>query len=158
MILFDLLKPSWTSMKLHEPCWAFLDILNSLKPSCTFVGPSWIFLKPHEPFWTFLNLTAYLTSKLTAYSIAYSIDNSIANRKKWGTHGWTDLLFEFSVGAKNKRKHLTVKIKDSLAKSKHACWIMAISLHKIGHVIFLWTLSTPIYAEKTHGKDWMKQW
>ena len=34
---------------------------------------------------------------------------------------------------------------------------MAILLHEIGHVLHLWTSSTPIYAEKTHGKDWMNK-
>ena len=51
---------------------------------------------------------------------------------------------------------MTVKIKDSVAKSEHACWRLAILLHEIGHVIHFWTFTTPIYPEETHGADWMK--
>ena len=54
-----------------------------------------------------------------------------------------------------KWKHVTVKIKDSVAKSEHACWRMPILLHKIAH-IFNFGLQ-PIYAEETPGKEWMNK-
>ena len=56
-----------------------------------------------------------------------------------------DSLFFIVPMKKDKIKHVTVKIKDSVAKSEHACWRMAILLYEIGHVIPFWTSTTPIY-------------
>ena len=67
-----------------------------------------------------------------------------------------DGITEFHrVDERNKRKHVTVKIKDSVFKSKHVCWRLAILSHELAHVLHFWNSTTPISDEDTHGEDWV---
>ena len=36
---------------------------------------------------------------------------------------------------RNKRKRVTVKLKDSVVQSEHVCWRMAVLLHELAHVL-----------------------
>ena len=58
---------------------------------------------------------------------------------------------------KNKQKKAKVELKESVVQSEHVCWRLGILLHELAHVLHFFTTTKPIYAEETHGKDWVNQ-
>ena len=61
------------------------------------------------------------------------------------------------ANGKNKQKKATVELKESVVQSEHVCWRLGILLHELAHVLHFLTTTKPIYAEETHGEDWVNQ-